>query len=534
MTPKRPTVAVLQEALQQRDDTLELFQERLAELELALEDAGWWRMVANEQEFSRDSLRQISQLSRIMAIKNPLVKRGLTVQGHYVWGQGMMVRAVADAVNDVVKAFFEDPKNQVELTGEQARLDKDRELATDGNLFFVFFVHPSTGRVRLRTIPLVQVDEIICNPEDAKEPWYYKRSWTEQVLDMATGTQTPKQRTAYYPDWQYRPAKRVQTIGGHSVHWSTPVYHVKTGGFSDWKFGLSEVYASIDWARAYKEFLEDWASITRAYSRFAWKQKTTGGRQGVQAARNRIGTTLANGGARETNPPPGVGSVWIGAEGQDLEPIKTAGAAVKAEDGRRMLLMVAAALNLPETFFGDVSVGTLATATSLDRPTELAMKSRQTLWGSIFGNILGFVLFCAVKAINGPLRGLGTVMIDPVTRDETVTWTNPDDAHLDIDFPPLVAANVKERMEAIGLGAPHIPDYELLGRLVLTTLGEDDIDEVLAAMFEEDGTPKRPPASMAPAPPQGDGAGTSGQGQQGATQPRRQKQASSGPQPEDT
>jgi hypothetical protein len=40
------------------------------------------------------------------------------------------------------------------------------------------------------------------------------------------------------------------------------------------------VYAALDWARAYKEFLEDWASIAKALSRFAWKSRT---RQGNQA-----------------------------------------------------------------------------------------------------------------------------------------------------------------------------------------------------------------------------------------------------------
>lgn len=496
---KRPTVARLQEQLQQRDDTLELFQERLAELELALEDAGWQRMLAGEQEFSRDGLRQIAQLSRLMAIKNPLVKRGLTVQAHYVWGQGMTVRATQDAINDLVQQFLDDPKNQVEITGAQAQEQKDKELATDGNLFFVFFVNPSTGRVRLRSIPLGQVDDIICNPEDAKEPWFYKRVWTEQRLNPTTGVQTPVQRTAYYPDWQYRPKSRQQTIGGHSVHWSTPVYHVKVGGYSDWKFGLSEVYASIDWARAYKEFLEDWATITRAYSRFAWQLTTTGGKTGVQAAKNRIGTTLSNGGGRpETNPPPTVGSTFVASEGTKLDPVKTAGASVKAEDGRRMLLMVAAALNLPETFFGDVSVGTLATAESLDRPTELAMKTRQRLWASVVSNILGFAFLWAVKAPAGPLRGLGTITIDPATNQETIAWRDDTDAHLDIDFPPIVAANVKQRIEAIDKAAKHVPDLQLVTRLVLSALGEDDIDELLTTMFDKDGIPKRPLPAMVP------------------------------------
>src|SRR5262249_50712420 len=157
------------------------------------------------------------------------------------------------------------------------------------------------------------------------------------------------------------------TVRGVPVRWDAPIYHIKTGGFSDMRFGVPEIYAAVDWAKAYKEFLEDWATITRALSRFAWKASTKGGQRGVAALKSRLSTTLGSGaGMGETTPPPVTGSIAVMSEGNNLEPIKTAGATTSMEDGRRLLLMVCSALGLPETFFGDVSVGTLATATSLD------------------------------------------------------------------------------------------------------------------------------------------------------------------------
>lgn len=497
---KRPTTRQLQEEIRQRDDTLELLQERLVDLELALEDEGWERILqGNTDEFSRDGLRRIVELARIMAIKNPLIKRGLTAQVHYVFGQGLSIEAKDDTINGVVQAFLDDPKNQVEMTSELALQQKERELATDGNQFIVLFVTPSTGRVRLRSIPLSEIDDVLCNPEDAKEPWYYRRKWKETRTDLTTGQAKTTDREAYYPDWQYAPTSRPATIGSNPVYWNSPVYHIKVGGYSDWKFGLSEVYAAIDWARAYKSFLEDWATITRSYARLAWKMTTKGGKKGVAAATRRLATTQTTS-TREGNPPSAPGATFVGDEGVSMDPMRTAGATTKMEDGRRLLLMVAAAMNLPETFFGDVSVGTLATATSLDRPTELAMSTRQTLWAGILEQILLFVITWAVRAPQGALKGLGTIVRDPVTGAETVRWAEDTDPHVDVDFPPIVQIDPGARIGAIVSASPKLPDGRLIARLLLSALGEDDIDRLLDGMFNEDGTPKQSQPGVDPVP----------------------------------
>ena len=340
--------------------------ERLAALEMALETADWRRLTMDaEQEFSRDGLRLIAELARIMALKNPLVKRGVEVQRLYVWGQGWNVQAADEEINAVLTAFLDDPKNAPELS-HQARGQKETELQTDGNLFFCFFPNTVTGRVRLRSIPFDEIESMICNPDDRKESWYYRRQWTEDTTSTATGAVETRQRTAYYPDWRYNPTTKPASIGAIPVQWDKPICHVKVGGYSNWAFGCSEIYASIDWARAYKEFLEDWASIVRAYRRFAFQLSTPGGKQGIAAAKAKLNTTYGNAGTgSESNPPPVVGSTFITGGEASLMPVRTSGATVAAEDGRRLLLMVAAAVGLPETFFGDVSVGTLATAESL-------------------------------------------------------------------------------------------------------------------------------------------------------------------------
>ena len=483
-------------ALLAGDQNYDLLTERIAELELALEDIGWIALGGEAMdEFSRDGLTRITRLGRIFYLKNPLVKRGVDVQTQYVWGQGMTIKAADEDINAEIQAFLDNETNRAEVTGKQAQMVKERELQTDGNLFFVLFTNEASGQVRVRSIPFGEIAKVIHNPEDSKEPWYYERSYTREEWDLDSGAFTHKVVTEYFPDWKYHPITKRTTINHKPVHWDRPVYHVKVGGFSNWTFGVSEVYAAIDWARAYKEFLEDWASITRAYRRFAFKMTGMKSAGEIAAVKGKLDSTYAKPGA-ETVPPPLTGSVAFMTEGRDLEPVRTAGATVSMEDGRRLMLQVCAAQGLPETFYGDVSVGTLATAKSLNRPTELMMLSRQTLWADIYSELLTYMLMQQVKATGGALRGKGIVEVEEEDgkSEYTLVWNEDVEAKIDIDFPPIVEHDIDKLIGSIvdaatlkGFGLAGTLDMKNLVRMLLVALGEEDVDETLDLMFPEDG-----------------------------------------------
>lgn len=497
------TLESLQETVQRQEWTIELLQESLAGvgmLELALEDQGWSRIAAQgKEEFSRDGLGVIAEASRVYAIKSPIVNRGVSLEAFYVWAQGVSIQAKHDEINAVVQAFLDDEKNRAEL-GHQARMEKEVELQTDGNLFFAFFVNKSSGRVRVRSVPFSEMQEILCNPEDRKEPWYYKRVWQQDVLDSATGQVQPKTKTAYHPDWRYRPARgsRLTSIGGAAVEWDAPVYHIKVGGFSDWKFGISEVYAALDWAKIAKTFLENVATIMKTLSTFAAKLTNKGGSRAVAASKAKLdsGVSSQSGGVSR-NPPPATGSVFIAGENTDYTPYQLRGASISPEDGRRFLLMAYSAMGWPETFFGDASTGSLATARSLDRPTELRIKNRQTLWSDILKAILGYVLFWAVKAPSGPLRAYGIISADE-DGHERVEWMDdvetgkPLNASVAVDFPPIVEHDVSESVDAIvtattlgGKAPAGTIDLKTSTRMLLIALGQENVDEMLDALFPD-------------------------------------------------
>ncbi len=464
----------------------ELLTERLAELELALEDEGWRRLgLEGENEFTRPGLDRIIALSRLMALKNPLIKRGVAVKAHYVFGQGVEISADDDRVNEeVIQPFLDDRANRDELFAATALQDADRALTTDGQLFLVLFPNPITGEVAVRSVEVGEIRDIATNPNDQRQVMFYERRWTERADDDPFGSAS-NQRTAWYPDWRFRPGPaergRWDDIAlrrtGQTVQWASPIMHVRVGAQRHMRFGLPEVYAALDWARAYKLFLEDWATIVRSLSRFAWE--LTSKRKPGQAARQ-LGTSITTPGARETNPSPTAGAVAALGGDTQLRAIPKTDAVIDSEDGVWLAKMVAAALDLPyPILMGDPDMGNLATAKTLDRPTELGMLARQDLWADVLRDLATFAVEWAVRAPRGPLAG--TVSI----RNGLEVVEAADALTINVAFPPIREHEVKELVEAIEIAHnTGLPAPEDILRLLLVALGVDDVDEKVAEFPE--------------------------------------------------
>ena len=507
------SAAELAEYAQRQDWTIELLSERLAELELSLEDQGWRQIMAGfDGEFSRGALGEIVRRSRYAYLANPLVNHALEVQAHYVFGQGVQVAARHPAINDVIRAVWEDPGNRAELTSAAAQLRAEIELSSTGNLFLVLFTEARTGHLRIRSIPIEEIDDVITDPGDRRTPWFYRRVWSERQTN--NGRETTVRRVALYPDWRYQPRRnqRPASIGGVPVHWTATIMHRAVGGTALMRFGVPETYSALDWVVAVREDLERFATIRRAQASFAARITTAGGRKGVAASKARLATTAGTA-AGETNPPPIAGSTFIGAQGAaEYDVVRLSGAAPHPEDARRLGLMAAAGLGIPETIlFGNADVGNLATSKTLDRPTELKMRARQELWNETIRDLLDYAIDQAILAPQGPLRTLATVTRDAATGATTITMrpdpnagagAEPIDRTPLITFPEILERDVKARIDAIVAGAMRLPESaeRTVARLVLVALDVDDIDAVMDELYppEDDGANAEAPAAPVP------------------------------------
>lgn len=451
----------------------ELLQERIAELELAMEDDGWQRLgIEGELEFSRDGLDKIIRRARLMFLAHPLIRRSVLVQRYYVFGQGMQIAARDDRVNAVLHEFWDARRNRQALTGHQARSAKEETLQVDGNVFIALFTNASTGRVEIRSLPVDEIRDVIANPQDRLDVWYYKRVWNERTVDLRTGVSSSIRREAWYPDWEFAgpSGRHPGRIGSIPVHGDSPLMHVKVGGTDHMRFGVPDFYAAMNWASAYKSFLEDWHSIIRSLSRFAWRAKTKGSKVGK--ARKKLETTIG-GGQGERNPPPVTGGVFVGDEDTDLTPIPKTGAQVKANDGRQLRLMIAAGTDIPDTMLAnDPNMGNLATARTLDRPTELAMRDRQQVWRDTFSDLADYVITQARTAPNGKLRS-----------------ATDADLTVDVSFPPILERNMEQIVKAIvsaatlgGKPMAGLLDRKIVARELLVAIGIQNVDKLIADM----------------------------------------------------
>lgn len=496
-----------------------MLQERVAELEFMTEDAGWERIddSGTDLDLAPEHLRRIIRDAQTMYLANPLINHAVDVIAVYVFGQGVNItgRGVA---NDRVQAFLMDRGNQRTLTGQGALIAADRALTYEGNRFYALFGKP--GEVtRVRNIPTFHIvaGDIVTNPDDDAEVWYYLRRWTRKVGGKREA------RVDYYPDLYYQPKTKPARWGdgmdAGEVHWDSPVIHVKDGGLTGGKFGVPTIFSSLNWARAVSRDLSDYATVKRALARFAWKV-TAKTRAGARSARERLQSTVTTGAPVESNPPPQTGSAFVAVEGNDLTPLKTAGAAPNPEEGRRLGLMVAAGAGVPETIlFGNADAGNLATAKTLDRPTELMMSARQSIWADTLTEIVAYDLRRAREESVLPQMepdpdapedaeplwdtGTQTVIADPAAM-------RPVDLTPDVSFVDILEDDVTARVAAIvmaatlganGKRADTMPDV-LLSRLLLEALGVEDIDEVLEKMEEEaEAEPEAvPPSEVEPEP----------------------------------
>lgn len=486
-------------------------QERIADLELAQEDQDWISLTGQgEDDFTRQGLGRIAARSRVMALKDPVIVRGVEIQVNYVWGQGVNIAAVDARVQDLVTQFWDDPKNQPALTSGQSLAGAEQTLMVHGNIFLALFVNPSNGRVRVRQVPFAQVQEIYFNPEDGQEPWYYRRVWTETRYEPGRADPLPNPREAWYPDWRFAPENPPARIAMSEVV-DTPMIHIRVGGFQDMRFGVPPVYPALDWAKAYKDFLTDWATLTKALSKFAWKATVKGGQDKVNALAATLGRVPTNPDEPNTNRKT-AGGIWTQNEQVDLAAMPKTGANVSSDDGRRLLLQVAAAFGVPETFFGDADVGNHATAKTLDRPTELRFRRRQQHWADIIGDLLQYAVDRSLEAPNGPLPGkfeppadddpmdIGRWVLDPPEPGPGQEPLEEGDRTIDISFPPIlepdVAGQVNAVVDAITLKGSQLNDTlitpEQASRLILEAMGVDNVDEWIAEIFplDEQGRPK--------------------------------------------
>lgn len=482
----RPELTTINNALRKIAGRSVMQEATLHDLQRELR--GWQMLSGTSGKFSREDIDAITEMCRTACLKNPLALRYTAIMTYYTFAQGVTIKT-EDTANDTLQTFITDHRNARELFGHVGQNYADADLNSTGNLF-VMRIADAAPVPQIRVLPVEQFREIVCDPEDGATRWLYLRRSMKASL---TGG-TPTEVKAWHPDGgldEGTLTKLRTQIGDRyrdaPVEWKRPVSHYAIGGFGHWKWGIPPVYAAHNWLVAHNQFLTDVSQVMSALSRYA--AKITGeGMTGDQlaAAKSLLQSTWASDvNADEINPPMAAGSTWISDSNTKLEAYQARGMHLDPADGKQFALMAFAAFGLPAHFFGDVDQGNLATAQSMDRPTELLFRHRQELWTYIYQNEAEWGL-----RVQGKRGAAGT---------------KADGLKVQVDFPPILSHDPDKLMSALvkGLtlgGSPLAPMFSGSGREmareILATLDIDGrtIEALLDAIYDEQGNLINPPA----------------------------------------
>ena len=489
--------------------------------ELMLQNVEWKRETAlSWLEFTRWGIQQIILICRLRCLKDPMLLRGVNLSAQYTFGRDVDITSEDQTANDILKDWRERNKK---VLGHVALTDQHKAKFYDGNLFWVCFTDAQdTGKINLRTFDAVEIMDILCNPEDSSEPWYYKREWVQQNI-AADGSRENVTMRRWYPELNFEPTgkDKFDEIEGVPVEWGTEVYHRKCGSPGKWHFGLPLVYAALGYAQAVKRFLEDCMTIRNSLAQFSMLLTTKGGQQALQGAKTQLSTTVGpNASLWDQNPPAVAGAVFASGPGTELSAFSTKGAGGDPGEVREYKLMVQMVFGFPESFFSDMSATSLATATSLDRTTLLNITEQQAVWQEDLAVLAQAQLKASLGAPSGRLRESASKSVRICERAKVrnkhgvlvyEAQAKPGEITVMVNFPSVIEADIPENIAAIVNAATFgnkagefvgIDEKEAV-RLCNQELGIPE--EVLAEQYPDSGPnaydPVRKPEPEAPIDP---------------------------------
>lgn len=482
-----------------------------SDIQLMLDNLEWRREVnLSLLEFTRWGIQQIINVSRLHYIKHPWIRRGVNLSAAYVFGQGVEISSPDTDANEVLKEWRELNKG---VLGQIALTAEERSKSTDGNLFWASFAdRENTGMVRHRIIDATEIQDIVTNPDDATEEWFFRRVWSQRQFDPASGVTRTASVERWYPELRYRPAVRIPAINGIEVDWETPVYHRKCGGIWSWLFGCPRVFPALEWDREGTKFLEAFASVWATLHQIAVTYTTKGGQQAIEGFKQQMQTTVGpTSNLLDGNPGAVAGSSAAMGPGSVLAAFKTQGAGGDPSHIKEFRNFVACVLEIPPTWLGDMETSNLSTAKTLDRPTELGFLLKQEEWQEDLTVLATYALEVSAGASSGRLkealdqRGLtakGITICEAARRMDDCHWVYeaaavpaPNKIEVLCSFPSIREGDTLEEVNSVvaamtlgNKGGQIVGIDEKEGVRKLSKIAEiDNADEIVEEMFPETG-----------------------------------------------
>lgn len=375
------TTTQLQEAVQQNNtwhqELLALAHERTALREsgglaaLAQEDFGW-APVSGWSEgdgFDVRSIKVEADQCRMIYAINPLMKKAVTARVGMIHGRGSRITAKKPAQQAAVDKEIE--LNKRKIFGTVARANLEAELSTSGNVFVL-----REGRGEAVLVPLTQISGYISDVDEPSRPLYWRRFYTTQTTNFATGEYETVTVDEYIPaQGNDRP---VPNIGDVPVRQRARLLHVAANRQQGWVLGIPDIYAAKFWTRGHKEMFEAGHEFALAQGQIA-AVVSAGKGMGGQLAASRLAEEPRR--DPETGEVLGYGGTAVVGNGMEYQLMGKMGSGVDFKSYDRIAGLIAAGTGVPLEVL-------LATSdseeTSLEQSVIDDMKLRQHMWGEFY------------------------------------------------------------------------------------------------------------------------------------------------------
>ena len=411
---------------------------------LAIEDKGWVRMGGMHDVIDANQRINNIRLSRIYYTKDPLAKQAIRLWTDYTFGRGIAWGSENEAVSAALSNFWNNPANRSVLSARGQRKSSDK-LLSDGEIFFIIFPGPK-GASTIRWVDPLEIRDFITDVDDIENVLYYRREWSN-----TQGSNREMVYLSYDNHVNKLPARDMFGQPIAQADGPAIIYHLAINTLS--QRGNPLLLPAMPWIKQYRKFLAARVAIMLAMARFAWKIKADGDATQIAAIQSSLHDEIQEAGATA-----------VENQAANLEPIKQdTGAKGAYDDGRMLKLQISSATGIPEQYFGDISIGNLATAKTVELPMRKMFESYQQIWYDTFMDINNLVLDKAKVSMSAERK-------------------------IDLDFPPITPIDAETMTNAIKTIIEVMPEFAEISdvkQIALLSLGINNTAEILADMPKE-------------------------------------------------
>ena len=439
-----------------------------------------WEVVSGYGGYSEDERKRAVQDSKRM-FKYAIIARWIVSLWTY-YGMGVNVSIVCEdeSADEVWQDFWAADRNQRVIAKD--RMDElSRWLLVTGERFHVFFASTLDGETTIRSIEPGQISNILTNPDDLTEPWFYERTWSTKQ----------GQQVLYYPDWElffnsdvakaWRVAQQEYTINGELAQQNrtaacmlfTPFIQLDEESLRGWPLLAPQ---GTPWLRAQREFMQNRATVAAAKAAYVRRYSVAGGSRAVDSVRRTLASAFQFGGTSETNPAPVAGSSEVTNRAVDVTdlPMST-GAGDAKSDGEMFAWMAGLSGGVFPHYLGLGDAYRLATATSMEKPIEQQF--------SLYRNQLGAMLRKMVRIVLQFQEKYNGASFEDYTADISTDRLVENDLQLISEAVGQTYRDVLNPSQALGDGIP--PDARerlnvFMLQKVLEAMGAQDVAEVIS------------------------------------------------------